>query len=125
MLESLKNALLASLGMLAITQEKLQAGIDDLIERGELTREQGKKLLGELLAKGQAESQALSGKISGEMSRVMEKTPFVTRREYRRLQERVRALEERLGAVAPDEVEPSSSASEAPLEAPGGAALER
>lgn len=110
MLESLKNTLLASLGILALTQEKLQAGIEDLIRRGELTREHGKKLLAELLAKGQCESQELSGKLV-EMTRMLEKAPIVTRREYRRLEERVRVLEARLGAVAPDEVEPSSAAS--------------
>jgi polyhydroxyalkanoate synthesis regulator phasin len=98
-----------------MTQEKLQARIDDLIKRGELTREHGKKLVADLLAKGQVEGQALSDKIGGEMARVMEKTPWVTRREYRRLEERVRALEAQLGVVAPDEVEPVSSCSDSPL----------
>ena len=38
---------------------------------------------------------------------LMEKSPFVTRRELHKLEKRVRFLEENLGARAPEEVEPA------------------
>jgi len=109
MLESFKNAFFASLGMVAMTGEKLRAFVDEMVKRGDLTAEQGRKLVEEFLARGQEESKAFSEKVAAEASNLMEKTPFATRSQLRRLEERVRALEARLVASAPEEVEPGGS----------------
>ncbi|HVR76301.1 MAG TPA: hypothetical protein VMT52_18375 [Planctomycetota bacterium] len=101
MLETLKNALLAGLGAVSLTQEKMHAVVEDLIKRGQLTREQGKHLVDELLRRGQEEGKIISEKVAGEMANVMEKTPLATRRELQRLEERIRALEVRLGTSLP------------------------
>jgi len=106
MLDSFKTAFFASVGMVAMTQQKLRGLIDDLVKRGDLTAEQGKTLVEEFLAKGQEEGRAFSDKLVGEASTLMEKTPFATRREVGRLEERLKALEARLDASAPDEAEP-------------------
>ena len=93
MLDSFKNAFLASLGLVAMTQEKLRTFVEDLVKRGELTAEQGKKLFDELLKTGQSEGRALSDRIAQEVVSTLEKTPLATRRELRLLEDRVRALE--------------------------------
>ena len=101
MLDTIKNALFASLGLVAITQDKLKSFVEDWVKRGELTAEQGKKLLEELLQRSQTEGKALSDRIAEEVVRVLEKSPFATRRDLRLLEERVRTLESRLGSEAP------------------------
>ncbi len=100
MFDSFKNAFLASLGLVAMTQEKLRCFVDDLVKRGELTAEQGKKILDEFLQKGQSEGRALSEKIAEEVVKVLQKTPFVSRRELERIEERLRAVETHVGLDA-------------------------
>lgn len=46
--ESMKKVILAGIGAIAITAEKSKALIDELVEKGELTVEQGKILNEEL-----------------------------------------------------------------------------
>jgi polyhydroxyalkanoate synthesis regulator phasin len=106
MLESVKNSLLASLGLVAMAQEKLQECVRDLVDKGELTKEQGKKLVDSFVEKGKKGAQALPEKMGREVTRLLEKSPVVSRQEFRALQERVRQLEARLASAAPDELEP-------------------
>lgn len=101
MLDSLKNAIYASLGLAVITQEKLKTFVEEWVRRGELTAEQGKKLLDELLARSQNEGRALSDRIAQEVMGVISKSPVVTRRDLRRLEDRVALLERRLGVESP------------------------
>jgi len=78
------------------------------------------RILGALLAEGKRESQAIARRISREFFRLLEASPVVTRREFRHLEERVKALEALLSRSAPDEVEPGGGASSVlPGEAPG------
>jgi polyhydroxyalkanoate synthesis regulator phasin len=106
MIETLKNTVLATLGIVAITQEKLQRLIDDLIRRGELTQEQGRVLLAELLSRGQSEKEAISQRVSQEFARLIEKMPFPTKRDLERLEERLRRLEARAGIGAEEGGDP-------------------
>ena len=100
MLDTLRNAMLASLGLVAITQEKLKGFVDEWVKRGELTAEQGKKLFDELLERSQVEGRALSERVANEVVRVLEKTPVASKRDLRQLEERVKTLESRWGAPA-------------------------
>lgn len=97
MLDALKNALFAGIGLAAITQEKLKSVVEELVKRGELSAEQGKKVFDELLEKSQAEGKALSDRIAAEVMRLLEKAPMASRRELRNLESRVKALEAKLG----------------------------
>ena len=114
MLDSLKTTLFASLGVVSLAQEKFKSAIDELVQRGELTREQGTKVVDSLAEKGEVGGRAISDKLSEDLNRLINKTPLVSRHEYRALEERLRVVEERLGiassttdaAAAPDVVEP-------------------
>ena len=106
MLEPLKNSLLASLGLASLAQEKLRSCVKELIEKGELTKEQGSKLVDSFIARGEKDGEELSQRISQELRRWIEKTPLVSRQEYDALEDRVRALEAKLASEAPEEVEP-------------------
>lgn len=110
MLDSLRTTIFASLGVITLAQEKLKACIDDLVKRGELSREQGDRVVTLLAEKGRDGSREVSEKLSHEVQSLIQKTPFVSRTELEELQNRVAALESRLApaSVADDEVEPAS-----------------
>ncbi len=96
MIDSIRNALLMGLGAVAFGQEKLRAALDELVERGEITAEQGRRLLEEFVRRGREESRTLLSEIASELSRLPEKFPFVWRQEYLRLLGRVEELEKKL-----------------------------
>ena len=90
--------------------------LDELVQKGELTEAQGKKLFDELIAKGRSESRVLAERMATQILKLLEKSPFATRREFHLLEQRVRSLEVAMGAAVPDEVEPQESEEGTPSE---------
>ncbi len=109
MLEPLKKTIMASLGMVAFTKEKLDRLIEELVERGELTREQGVTVLKHLLQCGDIEGRRLADKLYREFERLLGHGPLATRRDLKSLDERVKELESRsrMGAEEPVDQEGS------------------
>ncbi len=109
MFEAIKKTLLSALKVVALTPEELKAIIAQFESEGDLTEEQGRKILEALLSKGRREKEDVSERIGREFQRLADHLPLVSRSEFRELAERVRRIEERLGTppVAPEEVPPS------------------
>jgi len=51
LVESLRKVLLASMGAVAVAQEEAEDLINRLVERGEIAREEGRKLMQDMMAK--------------------------------------------------------------------------
>jgi polyhydroxyalkanoate synthesis regulator phasin len=51
LVDSLRKVLLASIGVVAIAQEEAEDLINKLVERGEIAREEGRKLMQDMMAK--------------------------------------------------------------------------
>lgn len=111
MLDSLRTTIFASLGVVTLAQEKLRSCIDDLVKKGELSREQGDRVVNVLAEKGKAGSRELSDKLSHEIHALIQRTPFVSRTEFLALESRVTALESGSGSeptrVDGNEAEPT------------------
>lgn len=95
-MEPLRNILLAGLGALSYSQEKFKSTIQLLIEKGELTRTQGEKVIAEWVERGKEEQEKIGARISAELSRVLGKLSLVSREEYDALVRRVEILEQKL-----------------------------
>lgn len=95
MMESLKKSLLAGLGVVAFTKEKLEKVLQEMVERGELTRDQQKHLLRQLWERGQEEGKGLVDRLTKRIERWLASGPVVTREEHEALRERVAKLESR------------------------------
>ncbi|MGQ9591449.1 MAG: phasin family protein [Planctomycetota bacterium] len=121
MIDTLRNSILVGLGAVAFGQEKLRAALDELVERGELTAEQGRKLLEEFVRRGREESRTLLAGLAAEISRLPERMPVVLRREYARLESRVEELERRLGVAPSEGAGPPLGSPEGPAPSSGGA----
>ena len=98
MLDPLKKTILASLGVVGFTKEKLDRLIQDLVDRGELTREQGQKVVEVLLAKGGAEGRNLADQICAEVERWLSQGPVATPTDLRAPEERLELPEHRLAS---------------------------
>jgi polyhydroxyalkanoate synthesis regulator phasin len=108
-IDSIKKTILAAMKAVPLTSVEVEAVIDSMIEKGDITEEQGRKLRSALLGTPGKESEDAGHRIEGELHRLLGHLPFVSRREFLELRGRVQAIEDRLGpsgAQAPDEVPP-------------------
>ncbi|TAL17446.1 hypothetical protein EPN96_05035 [bacterium] len=102
MLDIMRKAMLAGIGALTLSEQKARVIINDLVEQGRMSSEEGEKLAKELMEKADASRKEFEAK-AGEYAReLMAKVDFVKRSEYDELVCRVEDLERRL---APDEDE--------------------
>ena len=98
-LDPLKNLMLAAVGAVSYSQEKMSETINSLIERGQLSREQGEKVISEWVDRGKSEQENLSSKFTQEFESFIKKLPVVSRQEFEELEARVVASEARLAAL--------------------------
>ncbi|KPJ62164.1 MAG: hypothetical protein AMS15_04835 [Planctomycetes bacterium DG_23] len=97
MSEILDKAVKASLGAASLTIEKVKEALDKLEKRGEITKEQGKSLLTELVSRGEKEGKELHTKMSEAIKKALEKSPMATKKDLKKLEERVAKLEKKIG----------------------------
>jgi polyhydroxyalkanoate synthesis regulator phasin len=99
MLEHVKKGVLAALGAVVFTEEKLEEVIRDLVRGGKLTRDQGAQVLQELVARGE-KTQGDLGKLTADVAQKIAKWQPVMRGEFDELRARVEALEARVGRAS-------------------------
>ncbi len=99
--------LLVSLGWgtVSMTKEKAEKTVETLVKKGEIQREEARTLLKELMERGEKEKEEFSQHIKNEVNNVLQKSDLVTRNEYRELEKRVTALEEKVNKIDKDKQE--------------------
>jgi polyhydroxyalkanoate synthesis regulator phasin len=71
LLAPLRKVLLASIGAVALAQDEAEDLINRLVERGEIAREEGRKLVDDMMAKRQERVQAqFDGRIDAALGRM-------------------------------------------------------
>lgn len=83
-----------------MTRDKAETFLRDLEERGEVTAAEGKKLLNELMEKGEQEKVVLQDTIRNSVNEIMKSFGYIKKEEYNSLEERVKELEMRLSNSA-------------------------
>jgi len=91
--EKLKNLFYQGLGVISITKDKIEKAIDDLVEKGKLTREEGKKFYDEVSADALKAGHEFRDKSREQIREWIEKSGVPSREEYEALKARVEALE--------------------------------
>lgn len=92
-MDAIRNILLAGLGAVGYSQDKLKEVVNGLIEKGQLTKDQGEKVISEWVERGKEEREKISEKVEGEVQNIVQKLPVVSREEFDALAARVEALE--------------------------------
>lgn len=92
----LKKAMLAGLGLVTITTEKVEDIVDDLIKRGELAETDKSKAVLEILDKAEESTRDLKNKIESQIKDIFAKVPMTTKKETDELRTRILQLEEEL-----------------------------
>jgi polyhydroxyalkanoate synthesis regulator phasin len=96
MLELMKKGLMAGIGAVVLTTEKVQETIRKLVEEGKITTEEGEKLAQDLVKTGQRQWEEISAAIVDRTKKWPESVEIVKRGEFEGLKSRVETLEQRL-----------------------------
>lgn len=93
----LEKVFLLGLGAVALTEEKARAFVDELVEKGEVKREQREGILAELLSAGERGKAELERFVNAAVEKALSKMNLAKADEVARLKEEVEALKARLG----------------------------
>jgi polyhydroxyalkanoate synthesis regulator phasin len=103
-MEYMKKIGLFGVGVYALTEEKINEYVKELVESGEINREEGKKFVNELLEKRKEQQDELEDKISSKVKETFKKSEVASRDEIKSLEEKIEKLEAMLAeALKKDE----------------------
>ena len=94
--EFLGEALFAGVGALALTKERVDDLVDELVDRGQLTRSEARAAVDDVTARWRADASRMSERASGGLAGMLRELGLVTRREWEELELRLAQVEHRL-----------------------------
>jgi len=92
MLEIFRKLLLAGIGAAALTKEKIEGIVRELIKQREISEEEGMKLLKQVLQKGKEMQKTLKVKIDVGTKKAIEKLNIPTRKKIQERREKLEKL---------------------------------
>ena len=87
--------LLSGLGVLVLTQEKIEELIEELTKKGEIPEREKKKLLTEIIEKGEKKRKEIEGKIKEKVEIMLSQMNVATKDDIQKLEKRIEALEKK------------------------------
>jgi polyhydroxyalkanoate synthesis regulator phasin len=95
----LERFALAAVGAVALTAERADALVDELVERGGMTRDEARSFVEDLLTRWRGDAVRFGERAGDGLQGVFEKLGLVTRAEYDELELRLAQLEHRLRLI--------------------------
>lgn len=92
--EMFRKMTLFGIGVIAISQEKIEEFAQEMVKDGELNREEGKKFVSEFLSEKERQCKAVEEKISKKVKDVMENRGLATKKDVEDLSARVEKVED-------------------------------
>jgi polyhydroxyalkanoate synthesis regulator phasin len=93
MFDLMKKAMLAGVGLAAMTRDKVEEVVQELTEKGEMTEKEGKELVDELVKKSEKAKKDLEAKIEGMVEKVLGKMNLATKDDIEKIEKRLKHLE--------------------------------
>ena len=93
-MESIFRRLLnAGIGIASKTTKFAEDVINELVEKGKISEDEGRKFMEDFEREGEAQRQVFEKEMNAYISKALEKTDIPTREDFKRLEERVSVLE--------------------------------
>ncbi|MGB4131922.1 MAG: hypothetical protein WBK45_08350, partial [Tepidanaerobacteraceae bacterium] len=99
----LKQLLYAGIGLAAITKEKAEELVAELVKKGEMSTDEGKDLLNSLRSRIQEESDRLKERINEQVERTINSMNLVRKSDIDEVLDRLEKLEKRLDEIQSQE----------------------
>ena len=107
MMELLKKTLAFGMGAAAFSAEKIKQFADDMVARGEMTSEEAGKFVDDMSKRAEDERRTVQEWVREQMSKMLQQVGAAESARVDTLEQRIAALEERLGTSS---VEPEAKA---------------
>lgn len=99
MQESVRKLGLIGAGLWAMTEEKIDDLVKDLVDKGDFSKDEGKKAVQDLLDESKKQRADLEKKISEKIQDTISKKDIFTRKDLHELEIRLKTLEEELEKI--------------------------
>lgn len=96
MRDTLKKGMALGLGLAVTSKEQAEKLIDELVKKGELTRQESSEFMDDLLKKGKESQKDIDEKIQKRFNQLFDDLHVATKEDVKALEKRVNQLEEQL-----------------------------
>lgn len=103
MIELVKKSMLAGLGLAVVTKDKVLESLHELVEKGNLSKEEATAMSEKIVAAGEAETEKAKVEASQLFNQLLHRANVVTKDQHDALAARVTDLEGRLHREFPNE----------------------
>jgi len=93
MLESLKQTLYAGLGATVVTAEKIEAGLQDLVQRGKLNADEAREAARKISEESKREFKDAQSTLEKNIEKVLEKARVATQKDIESIHKRLDSIE--------------------------------
>ena len=100
--ESMEQAVLVSIGAAALTRERAESAVNELVRKGQMGSDEGKQVVERLMSRVRGEgapASGLVGRIEGGLQGVLRELGLVTHAELEDVQLRLMELEHRISLL--------------------------
>ena len=94
MFETLRKILLFGLGAAAVSADKMREVIDDLVKRGEITAEEGRKMFEEMMARSEEERRKMNERVRTQIRDMLKEIGVADRAQIATLESTIAAHEQ-------------------------------
>lgn len=99
MRESVRKLGLIGAGLWAITEDKVNDLVKELVDKGDISKEEGKKAVQDMLEERKKQKLDLEKKISEKIQESISKTDIFTKKDMHELESRIKTLEEEIQRI--------------------------
>jgi len=92
----IKKVLYTGVGLVATATEKVQATVDDLIDKDKIDKEEGKKIIKDFVDSTESKKSELENRLSEMVEGIIHKLNLVKKSEVESLKKRIEELEKEL-----------------------------
>lgn len=100
MSEMIRKMGLFSVGVISLTQEKAEEFTQEMMKKGEMSREEGKKFVKEVLSEKEKQVKDLEDKINDHVEKVMRKSGVVMKSDISALEKKIEKLEKTIQSLS-------------------------
>ena len=98
MLDIIKKSIYLGLGAATATKEKVESIVDELIEKGQLSRDEKVGAVRDILDKIEKEEKEISDRIKSAVEKAVKEIGLATKNDIQKLNKQIEALKKKLSA---------------------------
>ena len=95
MIDFIKKGLMAGVGLAVMTKDKIEELVKEIIEKGEISEQEGKELIDKLQKKAEQARRDLEQKIESIVEKTLEKMNVPTKKDITEMEERIKEIEKK------------------------------